>query len=286
VKKAEAAVKGLKEFGLTDVDDRGAVVIRERYRGREQDAKVHEVTGHLGKLTVDVIQPGHTADAFHDFLLRHGDGIFAIVHRAGEPETVNREVDRMKAGGVGVLMEVTDGPATYTYFDTEPRGKYVLGLVTSPAAVNAPATAAVSHFGIVVRDSKPVSDFWSSLGFPPLEIAHATPREDSRYRYKPLLLSFDVGWQRHTSLTFEWIIPPVEPPNIYADFLKLHGEGVQHLGMPVPDLDAAIAHYAKLGYKVWQSGAWGNVGQKNSGRYAYMDTDRIGGVSVELIQSW
>ncbi len=52
------------------------------------------------------------------------------------------------------------------------------------------------------------------------------------------------------------------------------------------DLDAAVAHYKELGYSAWQSGAWGDVGKKNSGRYAYMDTSRIGGVSIEIIQTY
>jgi hypothetical protein len=101
-----------------------------------------------------------------------------------------------------------------------------------------------------------------------------------------LLLSFDVGWQRQTQFTYEWIIPPMEPPNIYADFLKRHGEGIQHLGMPVEDLAASIARYKGLGYPVWQSGAWGNVGKPHSGQYAYMDTDARGGVVVELIHAY
>ena len=78
----------------------------------------------------------------------------------------------------------------------------------------------------------------------------------------------------------------MKPPNIYADFLARHGEGIQHLGMPVDDLNAAIARYQKLGYAVWQSGAWGDLGKPRSGRYAYMDTDAIGGVVVELIHAY
>ena len=52
------------------------------------------------------------------------------------------------------------------------------------------------------------------------------------------------------------------------------------------DLDGAIARYKGLGYGVVQSGAWGDVGKKGSGRYGYMGTDSIGGVSVELIHAY
>jgi len=115
---------------------------------------------------------------------------------------------------------------------------------------------------------------------------HATPREDSRYRGKPLWLAFDVGYQRYKQFNYEWICPPKSPQNIYIDFLKLHGEGIQHLGVSVDDLEKAVTKYESFGYHVWQSGAWGEIGKKNSGQYDYMDTDSIGGVSVELIHAY
>jgi len=81
-------------------------------------------------------------------------------------------------------------------------------------------------------------------------------------------------------------MPRQEPANRYADFLKAHGEGIHHLGLPVDDLGDAIARYKVLGYGVVQSGAWGDVGKKGSGRYGYMGTDSIGGVNVELIHAY
>jgi Glyoxalase/Bleomycin resistance protein/Dioxygenase superfamily len=100
------------------------------------------------------------------------------------------------------------------------------------------------------------------------------------------LLTFDVGYQHYDQFSYEWIIPPLSPPNVYADFLKSHQEGIQHLGMPVEDLAKAVAEYEKLGYHVAQSGAWGDVGKKGSGQYDYMDTDSTGGISIELMHSY
>jgi hypothetical protein len=137
-----------------------------------------------------------------------------------------------------------------------------------------------------VREAEAVAAFWQLLGFPGFTMQHATPREDSRYRGEPLLRSFDVGFRRTGKIRYEWIVPSAEPPNIYVDFLRLHSEGIQHLGVPVDDLERASAAYEKLGYKVWQSGAWGDVGKAHSGQYKYMDTDSIGGVCVELIHAY
>jgi len=32
---------------------------------------------------------------------------------------------------------------------------------------------------------------------------------------------------------------------------RAHGEGVQHLGVPVDDLEKSIAEYQKLSYSAW-----------------------------------
>jgi hypothetical protein len=292
VKSVDVSAGAWKEFGLRDIHDLGMVAVKERYHGHDQDATVHAVTGNLGNLTVVMIEPVTGSDAYMDFLHRHGDGIFSIVHYVESPEMLKGEIDRLARASVPVLQQVTmpgnAGPLVYTYFDTEPRGKYVLGLVqAAKGSLLAPGPpGVVSHLATVIREAPEVSKFWASLGLPMLAMAHATPRDDSRYHGKPLLLTFDVGWQRHTQFTYEWIIPPTDPPNIYADFLKRHGEGIQHIGMPVEDLNAAIARYQKLGYVVRQSGAWGDIGKPHSGQYAYMDTDAKGGVAVELIHAY
>jgi hypothetical protein len=103
-----------------------------------------------------------------------------------------------------------------------------------------------------------------------------TPRADSRYRDEPLSLAFEVGYQRHTQFPYEWISPPPSPANVYADFLnRHHREGIQHIGMPVADLARSVAAYEQLGYHVRQADA----------QHTYMDTDSVGGISVELVQS-
>ena len=175
---------------------------------------------------------------------------------------------------------------TFTYFDTEPQGKFALGPVYWPGgAPPAGAPGVVSHLAPVIRESETVSAYWQKLGFPAFRMSMqphariqptAATRSGSRLRWVTKLDQF----------SYEWIIPPMTPPNIYADFLKKHSEGIQRLGMPVDDLGKAVADYEKLGYHVWQSGAWGDVGKKDSGQYDYMDTDSIGGVVVELIHAY
>jgi catechol 2,3-dioxygenase-like lactoylglutathione lyase family enzyme len=287
----DGPLQGWSRLGLADVHDFGKIAFKGEYRGRPITGHAHMAWGHLGSLAVDMLEPQGGDTAFNAFLSMHGDGIFSIVYEVASEDEMAREVERLGGAGVQALQRMrvdTDrGTAVFTFFDTEPRGKYVLGLVRWPGgAAPAAAPSRVSHIAFVIREAQPVSDYWQQLGFPAMQVAHASPREDSRYHGMPLLLPFDVGWHKYTQPTFEWIIPPQEPANCYADFLKAHGEGIHHLGLPVDDLDAAIARYKDLGYSVVQSGAWGDVGKKGSGRYGYMSTDSIGGVTVELIHAY
>jgi len=280
-------------LGLSDIQEFPNIELVGEFRGKPVTIYAWQITGHLGNLTVDMIQPAEgQINAYTNFLGKHGDGILSIVHEVPSQQALEKEILRMKARGVNVLQQVTvkrdQMPVRYTYFDTEPEGKFALGLVYAGREMGAAAgPPIVSHLGSVVWDAEAVSAYWERLGFPAFPMQHATPRADSRYRDKPLSLAFEVGFQRHTQLRYEWISPPPSPPNIYADFLnKHHREGIQHIGMLVDDLAKSVEACEKLGYHVHQSGAWGDVGKPGSGQYAYMDTDSAGGISLELVHSY
>ncbi len=262
-------------MGLSDIQEYPNIQLVGQFRGKPATIYAWQITGHLANLTVDMIQPGEgQSNAYTNFLDKHGDGILSIVHEVPSQQALEKEILQMKGKGVAVLQQVTvqggQVPVTYTYFDTEPEGKFALGLVYRPGGMRAAAgPAVVSHFGAVVWDAAAVSAYWEKLGFPPFSMEHVTD--------KPLSLALEVGHQRHTQFRYEWISPPPSPANIYADFLnRHHREGIQHIGMPVDDLARSVAVYEKLGY---------HVRQAEAGQHAYMDTDSVGGISVELVQS-
>jgi catechol 2,3-dioxygenase-like lactoylglutathione lyase family enzyme len=291
VPNVDAILPTWTALGMTDVHKYGNIKGAGTDHGKPATIST-QATGRLANLTVDFLQPAEgQVNAYSDFLKSHKAGIFSVVHEVPSKEAMEQEIARMAGLGVSVLQQVTfeidHNPVTYTYFDTEPQGKYVLGLVYWPGGAPKPLEQkTVSHLAPAVRDATAVRAYWQRLGFPGFELVHAAPREDSRYRGQPLLLAFEVGFQRLGSISYEFIQPPATPPNIYDDFLKLHGEGIQHIGMPLDDLAKATAAYEKLGFTVWQAGAWGDVGKPHSGQYHYMDTDRIGGVSIELIHAY
>jgi len=280
VKDASRPLAAWRNAGLEDIRDHGRITLDGSRR-----LTARFITGRLGSFAVEILQPEAGDPVYDGFLAFHGDGVFAVFYVAPDPYQVELETGRLGGLGVRVLHRLDAAAGRYTFFDTEPYGKYVLGLVSRPEAEAAGGAPKVTHLGLVIRKAAPVSDYWHKLGFPEMSLANASPREDGRYHGQPLLLPFVVGWQNYSHPTYEWIIPPHDPPNCYDDFLRAHGEGVQHMGLPVDNLDSALELYAKFGWSPVQTGAWGDVGKPNSGRYAYMDTDVLG-VSLELIQSF
>jgi len=136
-----------EKIGLADIREHPNIQLSGEFRGKPVTIYAWQITGRLGNLTVEMIQPaeGH-ANAYTNFLSKHGDGILSIVHEVASRQALADEVQRMKGKGVGVLPQVTmqgeTSPVTYTYFDTEPDRKFALGLIYLPGGMWAPAQPA------------------------------------------------------------------------------------------------------------------------------------------------
>jgi catechol 2,3-dioxygenase-like lactoylglutathione lyase family enzyme len=262
-----------------------------QYRGKPATCRAKVAEGYLGDVWVQWIQPRDGCAAYGDFLDRHGDGVFSLVHRAPSREAIQAEIARMNALGVGVLQSETvpaaRGTVHRTYLDTEPEGKYVLGLVhyADGAAPAAPAAGRkVVQYAFTVRQLEPALDFWSRLGFSEKSLTHPS-LWDLRYHGKPADFDARFGWQRHGRVPYEWILP-LKGPTVYLDHMEKHGEGFHHIAFDVADLDAEVARWNALGFPFVQGGAWGENGKPGWGRFAYQDTHPIGGADVELLWNY
>jgi 4-hydroxyphenylpyruvate dioxygenase-like putative hemolysin len=78
------------------------------------------------------------------------------------------------------------------------------------------------------------------------------------------------------------LIQPLTDNNIYAEQLARRGEGLHHVGVFVPSLDAGIAEAEREGFSVLQSGR--GYGRLGDGGFAYLDTEAQVGMIVELIE--
>jgi hypothetical protein len=265
--------------------DRGEIEIPDaQFRGRPTGVKVRYVEAKFRDVRLLWIQPLGGDNAYTDFLRRHGDGVFSLVHRVPSREALEQELERLRGLGAGVLQRERVKGAEYAYLDTRESGQYVLGLVYLPTAPEdeppPPPLARINQFAFVTREPKAVSAYWEKLGFPPLACNSGTLR-DIRYRGQNGQFAMDLCWQRQGAAAYEWIVP-TKGPNIYEEHVKAHGDGPQHFGFPVEEMDPAIAEWRKAGFPLSQSGAWGEEGKRGLGRFAYVDAP-AGGMSVELL---
>lgn len=78
------------------------------------------------------------------------------------------------------------------------------------------------------------------------------------------------------------LIEAIDGDSIYNDFIQSHGYGIQHLGLLVDDMQAAISVTEEAGYSIIQDGS--GFGLMGDGHYAYLDTEDEFGVTFELIE--
>ena len=137
------------------------------------------------------------------------------------------------------------------------------------------------HISVIVKDMNKAIQFYQSMGigpFPPIIGPEGTVTlSEKKVRGKPAEYQIDLREAKVGDLTLE-IIQPLEGETPVKEFLKKKGEGVQHIGFFVDDLDKETAKLAKKGFNITQSGKSPKV------KWAYYDTDKVGGVSIELMQ--
>jgi catechol 2,3-dioxygenase-like lactoylglutathione lyase family enzyme len=105
--------------------------------------------------------------------------------------------------------------------------------------------------------------------------------KEMSYHGQPAEHSFRVALSYFGDMRIE-LIQPLEGESIYKDFIAEHGYGLQHLGVLVEDMQAALAQARAAGLEMIQDGS--GFGLDGDGHYAYLDTQKTLGVTIELIE--
>lgn len=140
----------------------------------------------------------------------------------------------------------------------------------------------IDQVGIVVRDLHcTVEKLKQLLGVGPFRILE-WPIEgvdpQATYYGEPGNFRLLLGFATSGSLNIE-LIEPLEGENIYSDFLKIHGPGLHHLRLNVPDYEARVAAWEQAGIKKMASGTGVHPGSE----WSYFDTtELLDGVIIEL----
>lgn len=127
----------------------------------------------------------------------------------------------------------------------------------------------VDQIGIVVRDLEKAARTYKEV----LKQEPLPPIEFETDNVKLRIVFFQLG-----EVQLE-LIQVLEGENIHTKFLKEKGEGLHHLGFFVKNLEEALAVLERDGIKVlWRGEALGVA------KFAYLNTEEILGVTLELIQ--
>lgn len=143
----------------------------------------------------------------------------------------------------------------------------------------------VGQLGIVVRDIQAsMEHYWRVLGIGPWKVYTngPPPLRNVTYHGRPASYRVRVALAQADSMVYE-LIQYLEGDSIHRDFLASDGEGIEHVGIYVPNLDDALAGLRNQGLSVLQSAD--GLGAIGDGRYAYLDTRAILGTVLELIQA-
>ena len=127
----------------------------------------------------------------------------------------------------------------------------------------------VDHIGIHVRDCEKVIETWERMfGIGPWTIREVpmTSPDGKSVMLKQAFAYTDNGVE----------LELIQPPDGYTRVLDTHGEGLQHLGFFVDDVDGEAAKLVELGAKI--------TGRGGPNTWAYLDCGGPGGVIFELIR--
>ena len=86
-----------EKFGLARIERRQNLELAVTFRGKPANAKVKMVSGFLGDVRVDWIQPLGGTNAFAEYRKKHGSGVLSLMHRLPGAVAFEQEIERCAA---------------------------------------------------------------------------------------------------------------------------------------------------------------------------------------------
>ena len=138
----------------------------------------------------------------------------------------------------------------------------------------------ISQIGVVVRGLDEAMRHCEALGVGPFESTQGAAPILNRHVYgKPASdVKNRIGIAKLGPVEIE-LVQPFTGKSVQREFLEKHGEGINHLGFLVDDIEAETAKLLAKGFQVISSGK-----TMAGGAFVYLDTDKVGGIMFELIQ--
>ena len=136
----------------------------------------------------------------------------------------------------------------------------------------------IGHIGIVVRDLDKAAQYYESLGIGPFQSSGVVITETRAEGDVIVDWKLKVKFAQLGPIQLE-LVQPVEGESIQKKFLESKGEGVNHIGFFVDNIEEETVKLKNEGFTTVYS-----VKFQNGGGVAYFDNQKAGGLLFELIQ--
>ncbi len=131
--------------------------------------------------------------------------------------------------------------------------------------------------GVVVKDLDQTVKFLTALGLGPFQI-RTVDHPSATVHGKMVSYQVRLALSQQGPVQLE-LIEYRSGTTIQEEFLREKGEGIHHVLFKVGDLEATLEKFSRLGIEVLQKDRF--VG---GGGLAYMGTDKVGGIIMEVVQ--
>lgn len=264
------------------------------YRHKRMDYAADVCVSYIGKIEIELVQPLDEHNIYMEFLKEHGQGLHHVCYDVEDFDKTDEVL--MKLGCERVLEGTMAGGTFFAYYDCRRTMGCYLELRKEVEENNdlpkmfpcpqpsetAPVFSNTLQISLTVRDVKETARKYEKLlGIMPWQMIHYDSSNVSLMKYcgRRLDYAMDIGVCVYGDAEIE-LVESAGGENIYADFLKEHGEGLHHICFDTEDFDRADRAMAACGFPKVQEGII-----ENETYYAYYDCRKKLGFYIELYTS-
>jgi len=136
----------------------------------------------------------------------------------------------------------------------------------------------VRQNGYAVRDVEAAMRHWVSLGVGPWFYFENVPVTDWEHRGRPGQVAMSIALANSGDLQLELIQQRNDSPSLYWEFIKAHGEGLQHVSAWTTNMAADLVRLATLGFPIIQ--------QRNDSSSLYWEFIKAHGEGLQHVSAW
>jgi hypothetical protein len=299
--KRYSEIFGIGPWSFLDINPTEAI-LNDKPLG-DVDSSIRIALAHLGNIQIELLQPLYGPSTHMDFLQERGEGVHHISF--GRVEDHDRIVSGLKKHGVGIEMQgLLGGAVRFTYMATQKMLGTIFEVVKLPhpgvqstlkpwGTYPAPEKGLINmdgkeiiQVGIAVKDVEETArHYWEIFGIGPWALVEVKPPHVSDILFHGIPMNegdllVRLGLAQHENIQFE-LIEPVVGPGVHMDFLKTHGEGINHVSFgQVDDHDEVVSILGKEGMAAEWTGVLGGAR-----RFTYMASKGDLGTIVEFLKA-